>query len=369
MKIGILTLPLHTNYGGILQAWALQTVLEDMGHNVCVFGIKPEKSHSQLLMPLVWGKRTLKKMLTKDETPIFAEIRTKKKHSIKFSSIDRFISHRIKTKKIPALSKIKYEDFDTIVVGSDQIWRLEYIDWLWKTKKFEEAFLSFIDENKPKRIAYAASLGVADWNFNKETTSLIAKALNKFQAISVREISAVDILKESTNVNADFVCDPTMLLSAKEYIERLNINPDTNTGIISYILDPNDNTTELIKSVSKAHNAAITEINMPDKNGSYISVEEWVRKIASTKMVVTDSFHGCVFSIIFRKPLIFIGNTSRGNARFDSLIRTFGLHKNMLSDISEFDPSFSYNLPEDIDARIEKLRNYSYSFIKNNLNA
>ena len=118
-----------------------------------------------------------------------------------------------------------------------------------------------------------------------------------------------------------------------------------------------------------AHNAAITEINTPDKNGSYISVEEWVRKIASTKMVVTDSFHGCVFSIIFRKPLIFIGNTSRGNARFDSLIRTFGLHKNMLSDISEFDPSFSYNLPEDIDARIEKLRNYSYSFIKNNLNA
>lgn len=368
MKIGILTLPLHINYGGILQAWALQTVLQRMGHDVEVFGIKPESSHSNYALPLVWFVRLIRRIKGQKAVSIFYEIKERKIQNRRFADIRRFVSERINTKVICGLNAIPENSYDTVVVGSDQIWRKEYINSLWRSSKSEEAFLSTFNNRNTGRIAYAASFGVDFWNFTENETIKIKEALSRFRAISVREISAIDLLKCETGASATFVLDPTMLLTPRDYIERLRIcNKPENSKLVSYILDPNEETTKLISKIAATRDLENKEINLFNSCDKLLSIENWVESIANAEMVVTDSFHGCVFSIIFNKPLIFIINESRGNARFASLISTFGIQQNCLEKPTEYDSKKAYSLPNDIQSRLERLRSLSISWLTESL--
>lgn len=368
MKIGILTLPLHINYGGILQAWALQTLLERMGHKIEVFGIKPESSYSNYALPLVWLVRLIRKIKGQNDVSIFYEIKKKRSQNRRFADIRRFVSEKINTKVIPGLNAIPENYYDAIVVGSDQIWRKEYINSLWRSSNTEEAFLSTFNSRHTERIAYAASFGINSWSFTKSETIKIREALSRFRAISVREISAVDLLESTTRTSAKFVLDPTMLLTPEDYIECLRICKESgNNKLVSYILDPNEETAKLISKIAATRNLENKEINLLHSSDKLLSIENWVESIANAEMVVTDSFHGCVFSIIFNKPLIFIVNESRGNARFASLITTFGIQQNCLENPTEYNSDKKYNLPNDIQSRLERLRSQSISWLTESL--
>ena len=165
-----------------------------------------------------------------------------------------------------------------------------------------------------------------------------------------------------------FVLDPTMLLTPDDYISRLGITKKgTKKEVVSYILDPSPETEKLISKVCEAKGLRRSELNRLNRDVARISVEEWVESIANAEIVVTDSFHGCVFSIIFNKPLIFTGNESRGNARFDSLISTFGIKDNCLSDIRDYDPAKSYFLPKEAQVNLEKMRIQSIAYLTDSL--
>lgn len=368
MKIGILTLPLHTNYGGILQAWALQSVLTRMGHRVDVFGIKSESVHSNYALPLVWFVRLIRRIKGQNDVSIFYEIKERRIRNRRFADIRRFVSKRINTKVIRKLNAIPENYYDTIVVGSDQIWRKEYINSLWRSSNPEEAFLGAFNSQNTERIAYAPSFGIDSWNFTENETIKIQDALSRFRAISVREISAVDLLKCATGTSATFVLDPTMLLTPGDYIECLGICKKTeNNKIVSYILDPNEETAKLISKIAATRGLENKEINLLHTCDKLLSIEKWVENIANAEIVVTDSFHGCVFGIIFNKPLIFIINESRGNARFASLISTFGIQQNCLENAIEYDSEKTYSLPNDIQSRLDRLRILSISWLTESL--
>ena len=367
MKIGILTLPLHFNYGGILQAWALQTVLQRLGHDVEVFGIKPQNGRAWYLMPLVWGSRIIRKCVGRFDSDIFSEYWQRKEERHKYKRVHSFTNKNINLRIIDSLGSVNGNLYDGIVVGSDQIWREVYIRYLWQCESPELAFLYHLQENDLLKFAYGASFGIDKWTFNQASTQNIRQALSGFKAISVRETSAIGLLKENVGVDSTQVCDPTMLIPAEDYIRQLNIDGGLNRGIVSYILDPSELSKALIEKIGCVANDSISEINVPDAAGIYPSVERWVEMIATSKMVVTDSFHGCIFSLIFRKPLVFIENSSRGNARFQSLIETFGISDNIVREIKDFDVSKSYSLPKDIDNKIESLVSSSMSFICRNL--
>ena len=179
MKIGILTLPLHTNYGGILQAYALQTVLERMGHEVCLI----EKKRKLLPFPLwkvpfVYGKRILN--LSGDALPVFYEQKINRERPIVGQNTDKFINKYIKRRIVNDYSDIKETDFDAIVVGSDQIWRPKYFH------EIVHAFLDFTKGWNIKRIAYAASFGTDEWEYTPQQTERCAKLVKLFDAVSVR---------------------------------------------------------------------------------------------------------------------------------------------------------------------------------------
>lgn len=366
MKIGIVTLPLHTNYGGILQAYALQTVLRRMGYNVDHLQLPVEfhALHPNWKMPLVWSKRAILKFFSGEyNIPIFT-------HPYKWirKNTDVFIASYIHSRYLPAneWNENIVNDYDAIVFGSDQIWRPIY------ACPIEKYYGSFLSKSAIKRISYAASFGTKENEYTEEQLLKCRMLLKKFDAISVREQSAVSICKERFDAEALHVLDPTMLLSTEDYIsifEKAN-TPKSKGSLAVYVLDENPQINSFIKKQSKQkglipfrtnskvenHDAKLSERQQPP-------VEKWLRSFHDAEFVITDSFHACVFSILFRKPFICIGNKNRGMSRFDSLLNMFGL-ENRLVDINGMEDYVEKEIDWDhVDRVLEEKRKEAFQFL------
>jgi len=373
MKIAILTLPLHTNYGGILQAYALQTVLERMGHQVEVLQKKPGHSHPLWLMPLVYGKRLTKKILKDRHIPIFAEQKEQEKDKIYSQYTKRFIKQYIHSRSLNSIREILPRDYDAIIVGSDQVWRRDYND-----KKYSDimlvnnpydAFLSFTRDWEILRIAYAASFGFDTWDYSETETLRCQDLIAKFDGVSVREKSGTALCSKYLKTNAIHVLDPTMLLNKSDYQELFS--PDKgkkyDQSVVCHILDMNPDKERIIQNVSQSYGVKPVYTNVDSASyglSSQPPIESWLQSIIDSEIVVTDSFHACVFSIIFNKPFIAIGNKDRGLTRFISLLDVFEL-KHLLIDEKEMAlPDLSLIDYKKVDIRLQEMRSLSFDFIK-----
>lgn len=337
MKIGILTLPLHTNYGGILQAYALQTVLERMGYETCLIEKKRKSVRLPLWkVPLTYGKR-MAKNLTGHPFPIFYEQKINREMPIVRQNTDKFINKYIKRKIVDSFDEIQASDYDAFVVGSDQIWRPMYFN-----DRIERAYLDFTEGWNIRRIAYAASFGTDEWEYTPGQTKRCRDLLKQFDAVSVREASGAVLCRKHFGINASHVLDPTMLLEKEDYI-RLFENahtPKSNGTLLNYILDDTPEKTALTDRIAKERGLvpfrvnAKGDISLPIESRIAPPVEQWLRGFYDAEFVVTDSFHACVFSILFNKPFLVVGNQKRGLSRFISLLGTFGLEDRLITDIS-----------------------------------
>lgn len=375
MKIGILTLPLHTNYGGILQAYALQTVLERMGHEVVVFDTPNTLSLPPLWKrPLSYAKRVVLKAEGKMNRILLEQYYNKTRPVIA-QNIQPFIDKYIHRKVIKKFTDLHSCDYDAIVVGSDQVWRAIYFP-MWNNSPLPNAYLDFAKGWNIKRISYAASFGTDEWEYSDEQTQKCKALLQLFDAVSVREINGVDLCRKYFNVDAVYVLDPTMLLNEEDYsifFQRAN-TPKSGGTLLNYILDETENTQILIKSVADQKGLKSFSVNNPFENDESKpldnrikpSVETWLRGFCDTEFVITDSFHACVFSIIFKKQFAVVGNKERGLSRIESLLKSFGLDNRIVEN-----PAQVMRLPE-IDFRevyreLEKLRMKSFSFLNMSL--
>ena len=376
MRIGILTLPLHTNYGGILQAYALQTVLERMGHQVVVFDT-PNKMPLPPLwkIPLTFAKRLFLKSMGRIDR-IFIEKYNNQIRPVIAKEIQPFVDERIHRKVLTNFSTLEAHEFDAIVVGSDQIWRSIYFVPLWLWQKMEKAYLSFTKGWNIKRISYAASFGTDKWEYNEEQTLHSKEALQMFDAVSVREENGVKLCKQYFEVDAIHVLDPTMLLDANDYIElfKQKQTPKSRGNLLNYVLDETDEIKNLIQKVASENKMIPFAVNNPYENDDTKplnqrikpSVETWLRGFYDADFVITDSFHACVFSIIFKKQFIVVGNKERGMARFASLLKMFGLEERLVDEkfdiktLQPIDYDKAYNL-------YGQLRERSLHFLSENL--
>lgn len=338
MRIAILTLPLHTNYGGILQCYALQTVLERMGNDVQVL-TRPRNGrlYRYCIYPWIVCKQVFKRFVLRKEISVWESA-----YEVVCQHTDRFIRRYIHQYVKRVWTSHVMNRFDVIVVGSDQVWRPEYLRVFASE---EDAFLDFAKDCQVKRIAYAASFGVEECTYTQELLEKCAPLLQLFDAVSVRESSGIDICKNYFGVRACQVVDPTLLLSSEDYICLINqaftISPEGN--LLVYILDETNEKDKIVESASrmthlspfyansKAENPAAPIVERIQK-----PVEQWLRSFHDAEMVVTDSFHGCVFSILFRKPFIAIGNMDRGMARFTSLLHLCGLESRLVHSWEEY---------------------------------
>ena len=370
MKIGILTLPLHTNYGGILQAYALQTVLEQMGHEVCL--IEKRRKPAQLSLwktPWTYGKRIYKN-ITGHSIPIFYEQKINREAPVIRRYTDKFINKYIKRKFIDDFSDIQRQDFDAMIVGSDQVWRPEYF-----IDKIEHAYLDFTQRWNIKRIAYAASFGTDDWLYTDRQTEKCKRLIHYFDAVSVREKSGVDFCRKYFDIEAKHILDPTMLLAVEEYIRIFKIigTPQSNGTLLSYILDETPSKLSLINRIAieldlvpfKVY-SNIKNYNEPISKRIQPPVEQWLRGFYDAEFIVTDSFHACVFAILFNKPFVVIGNEKRGMSRLSSLLEIFGLYDRLITGATEC--KLSCNIKwDDINLQLNDKRMESKEFLIQNL--
>lgn len=342
MKIGILTQPLKNNYGGLLQAYALQKVLNDMGHEVWIIN-RTFKEPSFVRQYASLGKRIiLKYILKKSLHPIFIFNPTKEEQKIIATYTSQFVKKHFPhvTKKIirnKDMIHLNREGFDAYMVGSDQVWRPRYSPCI------TNYFLDFVEKGtKIKRIIYAASFGVSDWEFTEEQTRDCSRLAKYFNAVSVREDSGVDLCRKYLGVDAVHVLDPTMLLNTKDYIHLLENEGKSSGNMMTYILDKTNEKKQMINDISKRLKLLPFSV-MPNKmltketRGTeikeciYPPVTKWLRGFIDAEFVVTDSFHGCIFSILFNKPFIVIGNPKRGMSRFNSLLKLFDLEDRLVN--------------------------------------
>ena len=362
MKIGILTLTLHTNYGGILQAYALQTVLERMGHEVVVFNrpFTPLKTK--------WGqipKRIIKKLLGRDVV-IFSERKYNREAPILNQHVWEFRKKYIHERIIDKLIDIKEGDVDCIVVGSDQVWRPKYFKSQWQTG-IEDAYLAFTKGWNIKRVAYAASFGVDTWEYTPEETEKCREAIKMFDAISVREDSGVEMLKAHFYVHAAHVLDPTLLLYSHDYTALTAMSNRKESFLLTYILDCTIDKENFVQEVVRKKGLARVDLKLSQKDllekNKLTSIDNWLSGFRDADFVVTDSFHGSVFSIIFRKPFVVMPNIGRGADRIYSLLNTFNLQSNILTD--KCDTCKIESLSPDDTKIMDSMRNESFGFLNN----
>lgn len=363
MRIGVITHPLRLNYGGILQAYALQRVLQDMGYDSVYIDWLPYRfqwfSIKTYFIRFLWKL----KWLGREEIRVFADYY----YYRAYKKINKFSKSNVQIFQIDSFEQLKENVFDVIVVGSDQIWRPVYIN------NIEDAYLQFAKDWNIKRIAYAASFGVDDWSeYSEEKTVVCRNLAQKFDAISVREDSGVALCRNYLGVEAQHVLDPTMLVDIKHYMSHINSCKKhyPNRMCLAYILDESDDKSRVLGSIAKQQGYNIKQWeNIDTPSLKKPTVEEWLKGFYDAEFVFTDSFHGCVFSIIFNKPFIAFGNPGRGMARFNSLLKMFGLEELLITSVDQFTPelvdrAISRFSDGSIQQRLYELREYSYDFLK-----
>lgn len=369
MNIAILTQPICNNYGGILQNFALQTVLERMGHNVITLNYPINNRYSGNIIRhlLSIGKRTIKKIYGEPGI-IWVDIAKESRMQIKLAHLQKaFLDKYLHLQNItPPITKeqVSNLNIDTFIVGSDQTWRPRY------NKYLENLFLDFTEDMGVKRIAYAASFGTDKWEYSPEQTDRCSQLANKFDAISVREASGIDLCRNNLGVDAVQMLDPTLLLSADEYLSLCSEHEYTEGDYIAvYTLDYTKEKLTLLNDISKKLNTPLHFIGRFTKQG-YPSVESWIEGIAHAKYVITDSFHGTVFSMIFERQFVSLGNSTRGNSRFDSLFKTFNIPKERLTNnVGEIVQSLQTNIDYDsVNMVKSEWQEDSSQFLKKALN-
>lgn len=365
MKIAIITLPLHTNYGGLLQAYALQTVLERMGHRATVID-KKEFSIGLYIPPQRVLDRLKRRFLQHEDCYVLYERKMKKLAPVIRQHTNRFIQSNIYSIKVRSLKNLKKGQFDAFVVGSDQIWRPVFVP------QIEQAYLEFTKGWDVLRVAYAPSFGVDTIEYSPEQIRKCKEAIARFKGVSVREKSGVDLCQRYFGVEAKWVLDPTFLLSKDDYMALVQKaqTPCSEGSLFCYVLDESAAIRQTIKTLAEEKQLRPFYLNAFSGNKKVAvemrvqpPVEQWLRAFADAEFVVTDSFHACVFSILFHKPFVVCANQGRGVSRLHSLLSVFGLANRFLTNQELSSEVLSPIDWDDVDRRLDTYRKDSQAFL------
>ena len=367
MRIGIVTLPLYTNYGGLLQAYALQTVLKEMGHTPVTFTQAPHLPANKFLLPLKWIKRGIYNCIQSKKAPIFLEMVFRKTYPIVSQHTQKFIDRNITTQRISSFKELKEQDFDALVVGSDQIWRPMYFHHI------EAAFLDFASGWNIKKLSYAASFGTDTWEYTKKQETTCKELIRQFNRVSVRETSGITLCKEYLNKEATCVLDPTLLLTPQQYISLFQNQsvPQSPGNLLVYILDESEDKKKVINLCQQNQyipfyvNSKVDDLSCSIEERIQPPVEAWLRGFFDAQMVITDSFHACVFAILFNKPFLVYGNKGRGMSRFHSILSLFDLEERLISSPDEAESRLFKEIDwNHVNSKLEGLRKNSLDFLK-----
>ena len=364
-KVGLVTPHYANNYGAQLQAFALLSTIKALGYDVCIINRRPPDG--------IHNGNCIKKS-------IYGLYNDRHCHGYRLFE-DKYLQPQTTpfycNQDLRTLSE---KEFRAVVVGSDQIWRDDYFH-----SSFEYTpYLDFITNTSTLKISYAASFGKADCIHPSERKEIITCLLKKFNKISVREKSGVKILKDYYGVYGEWVADPTLLHDGKFYIDNLHLHTDSNKGkAVSYILGANNAVYNIINRVSAIFGVEVDHVlkqrflskilrkrpfnYIPDFSKVH-TVIEWLEKLCSSDFVITDSFHGMVFSILFKRNFVVFDQVAGGSERYLSLLNLLGLSDRLVpynTSIDEIVSKLTVTIDYDeVYKRLLPFRNQSLIFLR-----
>lgn len=354
MKIGIITFHWATNYGAILQAYALQNFLQQRNHEVQIINYRPNNFQKRLLNtivnPRIWR-------IPSDVKDYYKEQKLEKFR-------DKYLNETICYKSLEDL-QLNPPDFDVYICGSDQVWNPSFL--LYGEGKQTPAYFINFGSTNTKRIAYAVSFGC---EFFPKDASIIARDyISSFDTISVRENSGLQIVESLGYSHAKKLPDPTILLKDTDYIFENQPKDHKHKTAFIYVLRNENNGIKEIKKYLKKEYKLIDS----SKKINPQSVEDWIQEIRSASVVLTNSYHGMIFSLIFHIPFLVVlakGVSSGMNDRFVTLLSHLELEDRIIEGFQK-DQIEKMTLDEidwgKVDLKLAALRKETNTFFDLNL--
>ena len=362
MKVGVITFHSANNYGAELQTWALQKVHKDLGTKPGVINYHPD------IIDGLYDPMKLKRGFARNLLRCKLYIRNRKS-LIRYNKFQSFLKTKLnligdyRTYKELVDAKL---NLDAYIVGSDQVWNPTHIGG------YNPAYYLEFAEASSKRISYAASLGT-DYIAAKYRNEM-EQALKAFTAISVRERSVQTGISELARKSVEVVLDPTLLLDRDDYDEIKVKSKYKGPYILLYSIEKNPELMDFANKISVALGMPI--LQRRPSNGLINQMEpfytsdagEFLGHIESASYVITNSFHGTVFSVLYGKPFVSMLHTDTGK-RTEDLLKDLGLSSHILHDIKDFNNFDMFKLDniEETKDNIMSLRERSMSFLKESL--
>lgn len=389
-KIGIAAVTYKDNFGSALQTYATQYTLEKLGYDARIFEIKGVHRGIMMKKMLYYAGRLFDPVEAKY---LFANLTSRSRKSASVSS-DQFaqdmkVRHQMYqvfnnkwNKMLPTVKgwaglRKQASEMDAVVVGSDQLWRPSNIVGCYYT-------LEFVPENI-KKISFSTSFGVPE--LPSRLHKHAKKFLSRIEHISVREDSGAEIVKKESGRDATVVCDPTMMLTAEEWMHIQNEKSFAEGKyILMYLMGDNPEQRNFVKALSKQTGCRIIGLlhgatyisydeDVVDEKPYNVGPAEFINLIRNAEYVCTDSFHCCVFSILNSTKFFAFrrwpdGSKFSANDRLYTLLKFTGLERRML----EGDEDVAKSVEDEIDftevlPRVDNRRKESMEFLVNALNA
>ncbi len=361
-KVGLLSCHFLNNYGTMLQAYALQRKISDLGYNVEYIDYRFKD-----LVPTqnkrLWIRIKRIPYYFFNFKYFFVKTIYSRKMSLRRDYFkDFYMKHiRVSQKKYATSQELekKPPEYDIYIIGSDQVWNpnLSYSSSVY--------FLDFVKNNR-KKASYAPSLGVT--SFTSDQKKEIAKYIRQFKYLSCREMFGAKILEKIVNRNVSHVLDPTLLID-KDLWEKMAVKPKiTEPYILCYFLGDTKYPREFVRQFEnktgiKAYYIPCSPLDMPKKTVIYeVGPAEFLGLIQNASYVCTDSFHGSVFSIIFKRQFYSFckkADTEKDsdNSRIKELMKFTGLETRLITlgqSVSEEESKINYTLVESYINPIKK---------------
>lgn len=384
-KVAVVSCYFQPNYGSMLQAYATQEILNIMcvpNETINIEGLKDEIHGAKMkyFKSRMFSPDVIKDKLGYVKLSVFKKINKElgRNVSIRNKKFEVFSSSRFNiSKKYRSIEEIgrKSTDYSAFIVGSDQLWLPSNIAANYYT-------LNYVDKSV-RRISYATSFGVS--SLPDKQAQQAKEFIPKIDFLSVREKSGQKLIKDITGLNAELVCDPTLLLKREEWNSIVSDEPIIKKPyIFCYFLGNNQFSRECAKKIKKKTGfkiVALLQLDMYIKNdfefADYapydIDPADFVNLIKNASYVCTDSFHGTVFSVINHRKFFtfrrFLQNTTMStNSRIDSLLEVLGLESRIINNIEDFKTAVKTEISySEVDEKLDDFRNNSLEFLKKSL--
>lgn len=374
MKIGTITFHFAFNQGAVLQCFALQKYLKKQGHDVSVINYCPRYHtiiHSAWRNPfrysqVFWNKNKDCNSLLR----IYLYLKSFARCMYwNISGVDRgnatafhsFVEENlIVTKEYRTLTQLRRAppEMDAYISGSDQLWNPELLGG-----EFDKAYFLDFGTRDKKRITYAVSMGKVQ---NQSVVEKLKDLCKGLDAISLREYNKAD--KDAIGRDVHICVDPTLLLSASDYTDVESKEIERDPYIFVYGFQTNESLHGAVKIAQEKYNCCVIngspkwiKLNINSRAISGYGPDRFLTLIKNAQCIVTNSFHGTAFSVIYKKDFITVPHTTRGK-RMEDLLYKLGLSYRLYGG-SEFaiEKNIDY---EQVDKKLRILRNHSEEYLK-----